>query len=33
LAVGENCRVQVDVSGWLLFAECIKCDAPVAQLD
>ena len=35
LAVGTQCRVQVDVSGWLLWAECIKCPeiAPVAQLD
>src|SRR5271155_3054574 len=25
LAVGSPCKVQTDVSGWLLWAECIKC--------
>jgi RNase P subunit RPR2 len=36
LAVGAPCRVQTDVSGWLLWAECVECPksfAPVAQLD
>lgn len=25
LPIGTRCRVKTDVSGWLLFAECVTC--------
>lgn len=27
LPIGEKCRVQVDVGGWLLWAECLAHEA------